>query len=165
MLYNSVSLPDMLLSLINEVKKAYMPHWILVLPLLHLLKGTSKPFEASSPGKLMNVPSWAGLEGIDDRSTWNVLSFSSNVAVQWEVEHYSMSNPGLHQPSLSNGPKLWFGPSGFSRCSPMYFIESNTSAGHCPAINHRLLAAWREWRDVAWCISHMLDSWAHCECL
>lgn len=66
MLYNSVSLPDMLLSLINEVKKAYMPHWILVLPLLHLLKGTSKPFEASSPGKLMNVPSWAGLEGIDD---------------------------------------------------------------------------------------------------
>lgn len=77
----------------------------------------------------------------------------------------SMSIPGLHQPSLSNWPKLRCDANRLSRCSPLYFIESNTSAGHCPAINHRLRAAWGEWGDVAWCISHMLDSWAHCEYL
>lgn len=77
----------------------------------------------------------------------------------------SMSIQGLHQPSLSNWPKLWFEANRLSRCSPLYCIESNTSAGHCPAINHRLRAAWGEWGDVAWCISHMLDSWAHCEYL
>lgn len=52
-----------------------------------------------------------------------------------------------------------------SRCSLLYFIESNTFAGHCPAINHELRAAWGEWGDVAWCISHMLDSWAQREYL
>eukprot|EP00063_Salmo_salar_P083286 XP_014058121.1 PREDICTED: E3 ubiquitin-protein ligase RNF213-like isoform X2 [Salmo salar] len=58
------NLPDMLVTLINSVKTEG-PRWILVLPLLHLLKGFSKPF---TPISITVTPkyeqSWAGLQGL-----------------------------------------------------------------------------------------------------
>uniref|UniRef100_A0A3Q1GY65 Uncharacterized protein n=1 Tax=Acanthochromis polyacanthus TaxID=80966 RepID=A0A3Q1GY65_9TELE len=42
-----------------------MPHWIMVLPLYHLLKGTTKPFEPPSSGNLKYGASWAGLQGLE----------------------------------------------------------------------------------------------------
>ncbi|XP_044037270.1 E3 ubiquitin-protein ligase rnf213-alpha [Siniperca chuatsi] len=59
------NLPENLVSLINAVKTAGMPRWILVLPLLHLLKGTTKPFEVPTSGNLKYGLSWAGLQGIE----------------------------------------------------------------------------------------------------
>lgn len=47
------------------MKRLGMPRWIMVLPLLHLLKGTSKPFEAPTSGNLKYGPAWAGLGGLD----------------------------------------------------------------------------------------------------
>lgn len=61
----------MLVSLINAVKKAKMPRWILVLPLLHLLKGTTRPFEVTTPGNLKYSLSWAGLQGLEMATTMN----------------------------------------------------------------------------------------------
>ncbi|XP_029913013.1 E3 ubiquitin-protein ligase rnf213-alpha-like [Myripristis murdjan] len=58
------NLPDMLESLINNVKVGGMPRWILVIPLLHLLKGTTKPFQAPSSGSSKYNLSWAGLQGL-----------------------------------------------------------------------------------------------------
>lgn len=52
---------------------------------------------------------------------------------------------------------------GFPDVPPCISLNPTPLQGHCPAINHSLHAAWGEWGDVAWCISHMLDSWAHCE--
>nr|XP_019957387.1 PREDICTED: E3 ubiquitin-protein ligase RNF213 [Paralichthys olivaceus] len=62
---NLKSLPEYLASLINSVKKAGKPRWLLVLPLLHLLKGTTKPFEIPNSGNLKYGPSWAGLQGLE----------------------------------------------------------------------------------------------------
>lgn len=59
------NLPESLAYLINAVKKAAMPRWILVLPLLHLLNGTAKPFEVPAPGNLKYSSSWAGLQGLE----------------------------------------------------------------------------------------------------
>ncbi|XP_070836494.1 E3 ubiquitin-protein ligase rnf213-alpha [Chaetodon trifascialis] len=60
------NLPQMLVSLINAVKREKMPQWILVLPLLHLLKGTTKPFEVTTPGNSKYNLSWAGLQGVEE---------------------------------------------------------------------------------------------------
>ncbi|XP_040012185.1 E3 ubiquitin-protein ligase rnf213-alpha isoform X2 [Xiphias gladius] len=59
------NLPENVGSLITAVKTAGMPRWILVLPLLHLLKGTTKPFEVLTPGNLKYSSSWAGLHGLE----------------------------------------------------------------------------------------------------
>ncbi|XP_037649475.1 E3 ubiquitin-protein ligase rnf213-alpha isoform X2 [Sebastes umbrosus] len=59
------NLPEMLLNLINAVRTAGMQRWILVLPLLHLLRGTTKPFEVAASGNLKYGASWAGLQGLD----------------------------------------------------------------------------------------------------
>uniref|UniRef100_A0AAX7SI34 RING-type E3 ubiquitin transferase n=1 Tax=Astatotilapia calliptera TaxID=8154 RepID=A0AAX7SI34_ASTCA len=59
------TLPESLVYLINTVKRMGMPRWIVVLPLLHLLKGNTKPFEAPSSGNGKYGPSWAGLGGLD----------------------------------------------------------------------------------------------------
>ncbi|XP_028310203.1 E3 ubiquitin-protein ligase rnf213-alpha [Gouania willdenowi] len=59
------SLPENLVHLINTVKKEGMPRWIVVLPLLHLLKGLTKPFEAPPTGTYKYLVSWAGLQGLD----------------------------------------------------------------------------------------------------
>ncbi|KAM9474594.1 E3 ubiquitin-protein ligase rnf213-alpha-like [Salvelinus alpinus] len=57
-------LPDMLVALINSVKTEG-PRWILVLPLLHLLKGSSKPFTPISTTVTTKYEqSWAGLQGL-----------------------------------------------------------------------------------------------------
>ncbi|XP_014912893.1 E3 ubiquitin-protein ligase RNF213 isoform X2 [Poecilia latipinna] len=59
------NLPEMLVDLIKTVKRATMPRWIMVLPLLHLLRGTIKPFEGKTSGNRNYSFSWAGLEDID----------------------------------------------------------------------------------------------------
>ncbi|XP_023265809.1 E3 ubiquitin-protein ligase RNF213 [Seriola lalandi dorsalis] len=59
------NLPEKLVSLINAVRTTRMQQWILVLPLLHLLKGTTKPFEVTVSGNLKDGLSWAGLQGLD----------------------------------------------------------------------------------------------------
>lgn len=47
------------------MKRLGMTRWIMVLPLLHLLKGTSKPFESPTSENLKYGSSWAGLGGLD----------------------------------------------------------------------------------------------------
>ncbi|KAM3598560.1 uncharacterized protein V6R79_019582 [Siganus canaliculatus] len=59
------NLPSALETLIKNVKTPGMPHWILALPLLHLLKGTTKPFEVPPATNLKFGSSWAGLQGIE----------------------------------------------------------------------------------------------------
>ncbi|XP_020560953.1 E3 ubiquitin-protein ligase RNF213 isoform X3 [Oryzias latipes] len=59
------SLPQMLVDLIKEVKKAGMLRWILVLPLLHLVKDSIKPFEVQTSRNTKYDLSWAGLQGLD----------------------------------------------------------------------------------------------------
>lgn len=105
----------------------------------------------SSPGTLSRTIN------IDLLKMW----IGSHVSVRWErcvQQHVNSRLASAIAIKLAQANRL-------SRCSPLYFIESNTSAGHCPAINQRPRAAWEEWGDVAWCISHMLDSWAHCKYL
>ncbi|KAF7667968.1 hypothetical protein LDENG_00038400 [Lucifuga dentata] len=62
------NLPEVLVLLINNVKTKGMPHWILVLPLLHLLKGTAKPFEVPTTGSSKQGITWAGLQGLEMRN-------------------------------------------------------------------------------------------------
>uniref|UniRef100_UPI00144549FE E3 ubiquitin-protein ligase rnf213-alpha n=1 Tax=Epinephelus lanceolatus TaxID=310571 RepID=UPI00144549FE len=59
------NLPVMLVHLIRTVKTTGMHRWILVLPLLHLLKGNIKPFEIPTYGNAKYGLSWAGLQGLD----------------------------------------------------------------------------------------------------
>ncbi|XP_029293033.1 LOW QUALITY PROTEIN: E3 ubiquitin-protein ligase rnf213-alpha-like [Cottoperca gobio] len=59
------NLPETLVLLMRAVKTADMPRWILALPLLHLLKGTTKPFEVPTYGNLKYGVNWAGLQGLD----------------------------------------------------------------------------------------------------
>ncbi|XP_029944705.1 E3 ubiquitin-protein ligase rnf213-alpha-like isoform X2 [Salarias fasciatus] len=68
------SLPETLVNVINIVKKENMPEWIMALPLLHLLKGTTKPFERPPPGNPQIFLSWAGLQGIDIGPSRNMSS-------------------------------------------------------------------------------------------
>lgn len=49
----------------KTVKIERMPHWLVALPLLHLLKGSAKPFETPAPGKSKFDLSWAGLKDLD----------------------------------------------------------------------------------------------------
>ncbi|XP_064171480.1 E3 ubiquitin-protein ligase rnf213-alpha-like isoform X4 [Anguilla rostrata] len=63
-------LPEMVLALVGQVNTEGMPHWILAVPLLHFLRGSSVPFEPvlrtiSTKYEL----SWAGLEGLKFGST------------------------------------------------------------------------------------------------
>lgn len=65
------SFSDMVEALISKLKAENMPRWIIVIPLLHLLKGTSKPFEqVITKVNSKYEQSWAGLQGL--RS--NILS-------------------------------------------------------------------------------------------
>uniref|UniRef100_UPI0037E8EFFF E3 ubiquitin-protein ligase rnf213-alpha n=1 Tax=Semicossyphus pulcher TaxID=241346 RepID=UPI0037E8EFFF len=68
------NLTENMVSLINTVKKGQMPRWILALPLLHLLKGTTKPFEVPTSGNLKYCLSWAGLQGLESGSSHYINS-------------------------------------------------------------------------------------------
>ncbi|XP_051570261.1 E3 ubiquitin-protein ligase rnf213-alpha isoform X1 [Myxocyprinus asiaticus] len=66
------NLSEMVEALIIRVRAADMPKWIIVIPLLHLLKGTSKPFEpVFHKVNSTYEQSWAGLQGLKSR---NVVS-------------------------------------------------------------------------------------------
>ncbi|XP_010872579.2 E3 ubiquitin-protein ligase rnf213-alpha isoform X2 [Esox lucius] len=84
------NLQEMLVNLIHKVKLEGMPRWILVLPLLHLLKGSCKPFTPiSTIVTVKNEQSWAGLQGIkpsnmtlssqDRRATLNIMKNSGHL--------------------------------------------------------------------------------------
>ncbi|XP_061741549.1 E3 ubiquitin-protein ligase rnf213-alpha-like isoform X1 [Nerophis ophidion] len=60
-------LPSHLLSLINTVKHNGDPNWILVLPLFHLIKGSTKPFETLTSSSSEFDLSMAGLQGVWDQ--------------------------------------------------------------------------------------------------
>ncbi|XP_026862579.2 E3 ubiquitin-protein ligase rnf213-alpha [Electrophorus electricus] len=63
------NLPDILLDLINTLKPEKRTQWVIVIPLLHLLKGTSKPFEpVSHTLSSRNEKSWDGLQGLKTTS-------------------------------------------------------------------------------------------------
>ncbi|XP_056144422.1 E3 ubiquitin-protein ligase rnf213-alpha [Lampris incognitus] len=60
------NLPEMVVALIKAVKTEGMPRWILVIPLLHLLKGTTKPFQQLPISVPINSPlTWAGLQELE----------------------------------------------------------------------------------------------------
>ncbi|CAI5675491.1 unnamed protein product [Oreochromis niloticus] len=73
-----LSLPETLVSLINTVKRKGMTRWIMVLPLLHLIKGSTTPFQAPASGNMKYGPSWAGLQGLDIGTT----AYTSNMSSQ-----------------------------------------------------------------------------------
>ncbi|XP_046895107.1 E3 ubiquitin-protein ligase rnf213-alpha isoform X2 [Hypomesus transpacificus] len=59
------NLSDILVGLVNNLKTERMPHWILVIPVLHFLKGSCKPFQPLQV--TINTKydaSWAGLQGL-----------------------------------------------------------------------------------------------------
>lgn len=58
------SLSDMVEALINRVKGEHMSSWIILIPLLHLLKGTSKPSQPVFNQITQSEQSWAGLQGL-----------------------------------------------------------------------------------------------------
>ncbi|XP_028841461.1 LOW QUALITY PROTEIN: E3 ubiquitin-protein ligase rnf213-alpha-like [Denticeps clupeoides] len=59
-------LPDLVQNLISTVKGEKMPHWVLVLPMFHLLHNLSKPFEPIdfTVSHNNNEQSWAGLSSL-----------------------------------------------------------------------------------------------------
>ncbi|XP_030645560.1 E3 ubiquitin-protein ligase rnf213-alpha-like [Chanos chanos] len=64
------TLCDALMDLINTVNSQGMTRWIVVVPLLHILKGTSKPFQpVSLKFNSNNYLRWAGLQGLKLTST------------------------------------------------------------------------------------------------
>ncbi|XDV14216.1 hypothetical protein PO909_002393 [Leuciscus waleckii] len=69
------TLSEMVEALINRVRSANMPRWIIVIPLLHLLKGSSKPFEpVFNKINPQYGQSWAGLQGLKSA---DILSIGS----------------------------------------------------------------------------------------
>ncbi|XP_070779019.1 E3 ubiquitin-protein ligase rnf213-alpha [Enoplosus armatus] len=59
------NLLENLVCLIQTVKTVGTHRWILVLPLLHLLRGTIKPYEVPTCVNWKYGSSWAGLQGLD----------------------------------------------------------------------------------------------------
>ncbi|XP_067222276.1 E3 ubiquitin-protein ligase rnf213-alpha-like [Chanodichthys erythropterus] len=58
-------LSDMVDTLIKRVRAEHMSTWIIVIPLLHLLKGTSKPFQpVYNQVSTQSEQSWVGLQGL-----------------------------------------------------------------------------------------------------
>ncbi|XP_051243364.1 LOW QUALITY PROTEIN: E3 ubiquitin-protein ligase rnf213-alpha-like [Dicentrarchus labrax] len=82
------NLQEKLVSVINAVKTAGMPRWILVLPLLHLLKGTTKPFEIPTCVNSKYDLSWAGLQGLE-RSALVYMNSQDKKALLNALKNYS----------------------------------------------------------------------------
>ncbi|XP_035510465.1 E3 ubiquitin-protein ligase rnf213-alpha [Morone saxatilis] len=82
------NLQENLVSVINAVKTAGMPRWILVLPLLHLLKGTTKPFEVPTCVNSKYDLSWAGLQGLE-RSSLTYMNSQDKKALLNVIKNYS----------------------------------------------------------------------------
>lgn len=59
------SLKTKLASLIRDVKKIGNPSWFLVLPLFHLINGTTKPFEMPTHENQKSALAWAGFAGLE----------------------------------------------------------------------------------------------------
>lgn len=68
-LYTS-SVAEEVKSLCNVAREEGVVSWILVIPLLHLLKGDSKPFEPIPPTMDPPFATWAGLTGIRIKDTY-----------------------------------------------------------------------------------------------
>lgn len=72
------SLKIKLVSLMKDVKTVGNPRWFLVLPLLHLLNGTTKPFEMPTQDTQKSMLAWAGLTGLEFHSAASYNMNSEN---------------------------------------------------------------------------------------
>ncbi|XP_038557039.1 E3 ubiquitin-protein ligase rnf213-alpha [Micropterus salmoides] len=81
------SLPEYLVSLIKAVKTAGMPRWILVLPLLHLLRRTTKPFEVLPSVNSKYGLAWAGLQGVEISNSAYISSQDRKALVNMMKSH------------------------------------------------------------------------------
>ncbi|XP_016115585.1 E3 ubiquitin-protein ligase rnf213-alpha-like, partial [Sinocyclocheilus grahami] len=62
---NTFRLSDMVEALINRVRGEHTSNWIIVIPLLHLLKGTSEPFQpVLNQVNAQYEKCWVGLQGL-----------------------------------------------------------------------------------------------------
>lgn len=73
-LYTS-SVAEEVKSLCNVAREEGVVSWILVIPLLHLLKGDSKPFEPIPPTMDPPFATWAGLTGIRIKDIYRVTRY------------------------------------------------------------------------------------------
>lgn len=91
---------EMVESLILRVKAANIIRWIIVIPLMHFLKGTSKPFEpVFNKVNSQYGQSWAGLQGLkvagvpsgQERRYWICLFFQMFRPVHVWLTHWSLT--------------------------------------------------------------------------
>lgn len=75
-LYTS-SVAEEVESLCNVARERSVVSWILVIPLLHLLKGDSKPFESVPPTMDPPFATWAGLKGIKIKDPYRDTRYES----------------------------------------------------------------------------------------
>ncbi|CAB1317918.1 unnamed protein product [Coregonus sp. 'balchen'] len=77
--------------LCNVAKEGSVVRWILVIPLLHLLRGDSKPFEPIPSTMDPPLTTWAGLKGIRNkdpyRSTRGLMKVMTDHSHLVEVDH------------------------------------------------------------------------------
>lgn len=113
---------------------------------------SSRPFFPGTP-RMIDGPA-AHLGAIKDARKRVIARSPGALSGTINIDLLTTRTGSVHTSSMCNGtsvrgwrvsalikPTLRFTVNRLSRCSPLYFIESNTSAGHCPAINHRLRAA------------------------
>ncbi|XP_034144887.1 E3 ubiquitin-protein ligase rnf213-alpha isoform X2 [Esox lucius] len=67
---NIAGVEDIVESLCIRAREERLQNWILVIPLLHLLKGASKPFEPMSLTMDPQSDNWTGLKGIRTTDHW-----------------------------------------------------------------------------------------------
>nr|XP_029476924.1 E3 ubiquitin-protein ligase rnf213-alpha-like [Oncorhynchus nerka] len=86
-----ISVAEEVKSLCNVAREGRVVSWILVIPLLHLLRGDSKPFEPVPPTMDPPFTTWAGLKGIkikdsyrDTRGLMKVMTEHKHLV---EVDH------------------------------------------------------------------------------
>ncbi|XP_055738567.1 E3 ubiquitin-protein ligase rnf213-alpha-like [Salvelinus fontinalis] len=65
-----ISVAEEVKSLCNVAREGNVVSWILVIPLLHLLRGDSKPFEPIPPTMDPPFATWAGLKGIQTKDSF-----------------------------------------------------------------------------------------------
>lgn len=75
-LYTS-SVAEEVESLCNVARERSVVSWILVIPLLHLLRGDSKPFEPVPPTMDPPFATWAGLKGIKIKDSYRDTRYES----------------------------------------------------------------------------------------
>ncbi|KAG9334572.1 hypothetical protein JZ751_007508, partial [Albula glossodonta] len=76
----------------NLALKQKIAKWVLVLPLLHLLRGDCRPFETPSPSAGSRFETWAGLQGLSVSNSQPNVQFTSVLGVE-ALEEYCLAVP------------------------------------------------------------------------